>query len=86
MPDWLQKVNPYIYLSIASLVMIVFSMVYDNEKYINIWFLSYLYGILGFASSVALSREKHPKVRKLILGFSLFVYVLGFFYFWTKTF
>lgn len=75
-PDWLEKVNTYIYLALASLVMIVFSMAYYQTEYIILWLLSYIYGILGYAFSVVLPKGKWW--RTLILGLLLLIYIFFF--------
>ncbi len=80
-PNWFEKINTFLYFCIASLVMIVFSMAYGNEKYINLWLFSYLYGFVMYVVTV-IDRGKESAMRKWELGVSILLYIIIFIYLW----
>lgn len=80
-PDWFKKINTFIYISLFALIMIIFSMMYDKEKYIHLWLLSYLYGILMYILTITFI-PKNSLIRKWILMISFLVYMGFFVFFW----
>lgn len=54
-PEWGKSINAYLWLSIASFFLIAVSTIYGNEKHIDLWFVSFLYGLFGFAWTVKFS-------------------------------
>jgi len=77
-PEWAEKINAYLWLAGMGLLLSAISIIY-TDKYMCLWLLTFIYGILGFANNVGL--KQYPKIRKtfsitiLILFIVVFIFI-----------
>lgn len=75
LPEWLKEISVYFWLAGAGLLMFVFTQ--DSRFYLDLWLLTFLYGLWGFSAD----KLESKKVRKLIQLVLLVLYtviVIGF--------
>ncbi|MCC6447176.1 MAG: hypothetical protein IT215_00635 [Chitinophagaceae bacterium] len=80
-PEWVEKINAYLWLSAIGVTLSAISMIY-NEKYLLLWLLTFLYGVLGFANNVGL--KKHPKSRFVLSIILLVIFTVAFIFLSTE--
>ena len=73
LPDWLERANVFIWLCAAAVLLMAVSIIYDGERYMDLWFVSFLYGLFGFAASASM-KEGHA--RRFILGALTLLFVV----------
>lgn len=74
-PEWTEKMNAYGWMAVAGILLVATSIIYD-DKYISLWLITYIYGLLGFSNNVGL--EKYPRIKKTVTVILLFIYLLVF--------
>ena len=74
-PEWAEKINAYIWLAGMGLLLSAISIIY-TDKYILLWLLTFIYGILGFANNVGL--KSYPRVRGTFSIILLVLFVTAF--------
>lgn len=76
--DWTEKMSPFMWLGLMAGVLIGVSIVVNNDQYINLWFLTFIYSVAGYALDVAFERDRHPKLRCTFLSLSTIIYIILF--------
>ena len=76
LPDWAEKINAYLWLAFISSVLVGISIIY-NDKYISLWLMTFVYGLLGFASN-AYIKNHFPRVEKVLTPVLFLLYITVF--------
>jgi len=74
-PEWTEKMNAYGWIAVAAILLIGTSIIY-GDKYMPLWLITYLYGLLGFSNNVGL--KEYKKTRKVITVILLVIYLSAF--------
>jgi hypothetical protein len=65
--DWLLKVSIYFWLAAGALLMFVFSLNTTGKAYLDLWLVTFLYGLWGFAVDNKIKNELARNIIHLLL-------------------
>ncbi|MEK7524579.1 MAG: hypothetical protein AAB588_06145 [Patescibacteria group bacterium] len=74
----LGKVHPFIWLSVASLVMMFVSLKYQGESLMSIWLITFLFGIVGYGVTTGLASDHYTGGRRGLLALLMVIYAVWF--------
>lgn len=70
----LHRMNAPVLLAIISVCMMALSLKYENDTYMDLWFISFVYGLIGFVCDRSL--RLYPKWRVTALVGTFIVYII----------
>jgi hypothetical protein len=78
LPEWAKKASPFIWLGLVASILIGISIASHDYTYIDLWFLTFIYAVIGYALDAGLKPERYPKLRCVFLSMSVIIYVTLF--------
>jgi hypothetical protein len=79
--DWAKRFSPFIWLGLVAGILIGITIVSHSDTYIDLWFLTFIYAVIGYVLDVGIKAERHPKLRGVLLSLSVIIYVTLFIFF-----
>lgn len=76
--DSVKRVSPFMWLGLMASILIGLSIVFDRYTYVDLWLLTLIYSVIGYALDAGFRPDRHPKLRVVFLTFSMIIYIFVF--------